>query len=269
MTPRAPALVVLATVVLAACDVPSTLQPEVLDDDAVAQLAEVTAEDAAIRLPSLGSLLRASREAVRAQGGNEEAVDHFRRAHRLALAAEAARDEGSLEEARALEARSYRHRLAGIVVALGVEAVDEAVRGAEAGLVRVQGHIEEREVSERVSRAVERIAAHVDAAHRALEGGEPVRALHHALEAAEGIRLLSPRYVARKWIERATGALQEARQAVGETATDEEASALRRARRLLNIAQDELAAGHPLRAVEAARRSTRLSWGVLEGRSSG
>jgi hypothetical protein len=269
MTPRAPALAVLAAVALAACDTPTTLQPDALDDEAVAQLAEVTSEDATIRLPSLGSLLAASREAIREQGGNEEAVGHFRRAHRLALAAEAARDEGNLEEARALAARSYRHRLSGIVAALGEEAVAEAVSGAEAALARVRNHIDGREVSERVARAVERIASHVEAAREALEGGEPVRALHHSLEAAEGIRHLSPRYVARKWIERATSMLRQARQAVGDTATDEEASTLRRAWRLLNVARDELAAGHPVRAVEAARRSARLSWGVLEGRSSG
>lgn len=269
MTPRAPALVAVAALLVAACDAPSALRPEALDDDAVAQLAEVTSEDATIRLPSLGSLMAAARETIREQGGNEEAVEHFRRAYRLALAAEAARDEGSLEEARSLEARSYRHRLAGIVVALGPEAVAESVKGAEAGLVRLQSRIEGREVSERVSKAVERIASHVDAAREALERGEPVRSLHHALEAAEGIRHLSPRYVARKWIERATTTLRAARQLVGDTATEEEASALRRAWRLLNIARDELAAGHPLRAVEAARRSGRLSWGVLEGRSGG
>lgn len=272
MTPRAPVLsvlVVLSVAALASCDAPSALRPEVLDDEAVAQLAEVTSEDASVRLPSLGSLLAASREAIREQGGNEEAVDHFRRAHRFALAAEAARDEGNVEEARALEARSYRHQLAGVVIALGEEAVGEAVRGAEAGLARVRSHIEGREVSERVAKAVERIGSHVEAAQGALEAGEPIRALHHALEAAEGIRRLSPRYVARKWIERATSMLRAARQAVGETGTDEEISTLRRAWRLLDIARDELAAGHPLRAVEAAGRSARLSWGVLEGRSSG
>jgi len=269
MKPRAPTLAVWSVVALAACDAPSSLRPEILDDAAVAQLAEVTSEDTAIHLPSLGSLLAAARQAIREQGGNEEAVDHFRRAYRLALAAELAWEEGRDEEARGLEARSYRHRLAGIVAALGEGVGAEAVAGSAAGLARVRDHIEGRDVSERVARAVERIAFHVDAAEGALQEGVPVAALHHALEAAEGIRHLSPRYVARKSIERATAMLREARQAVGDAPTDEEASSLRRAWRLLNVARDELSAGHPLRAVEAAQRSARLSWGVLQGRSSG
>jgi hypothetical protein len=269
MKHRALALAIWSVVALAACDSPSTVLLQPLDDDAVAQLAEVTSEDAAIHLPSMGALLAASRRAIREQDGNQEAVDHFRRAHRLALAAEVAWDEGRDEEARSLEAQSYRHRLAGIVAALGEGAVAEAVEGSAAGLARIRGHIEGRDVSERVAMAVERIAAQVLAAQGALEDGAPVAALHHALEAAEGIRHLSPRYVARKWIERATAMLREARQAVGDAATEEELSALRRAWRLLNVAREELASGHPIRAVEAAKRSARLSWGVLEGRSGG
>lgn len=269
MKSRAPTLALWSVVALTACDAPSSVQPDVMDDAAVAQLAEVTSEDAAIHLPSLGSLLVAARQAIREQDGNQEAVDHFRRAHRLALAAELAWDEGRDDEARSLEAQSHRHRLAGIVAALGEGAVTEAVAGSAAGLARVQEHIEGREVSERVARAVERIALNVDAAQEALEGGMPVAALHHALEAAEGIRRLSPRYVARKWIERATAMLREARQAVGDAPTDEETAALRRAWRLLDLAREELSVGHPLRAVEAAKRSARLSWGVLQGRSDG
>ena len=90
-----------------------------------------------------------------------------------------------------------------------------------------------------------------------------------AVRRADALRHLSPRYVARKWIHHATRSLRAALQAVGDSApTEEEAKALQGAERLLNAARDELTAGHPRRAVEAAKRSLRLSSGVIKGRDS-
>lgn len=268
MKRNTPLSFVLIATALAACDQStSPLTVEVLDEAAVAQFAEAVAESNEVRLPSLGALLRASREAIEAQGGNEEAVGHFRRAHRLANAAEDAQEAGNREEANGLARQSYRHQIAGIVAALGSDAVDAAVAGSAAGLARVEGHLEGREVPERITKAVARIATQVTAAEDKFAAGELGAALHHALTAAEGIRHLSPRYVAGKSIQRATQLLRSARQAVGDAPTEDEATAVRRAGRLLNVAKDEFEAGNMGKAVEAANRSARLSWGVVDGRS--
>ena len=58
-------------------------------------------------------------------------------------------------------------------------------------------------------------------------------ALGHALASAELIRSLSPRYQARKAIERAENLYKAATEAVAGDPTDEEAAALRKARRYL------------------------------------
>ena len=79
-------LAVMATA-LTACDTGTAPSIDVLDEAAVAQFAEAVSESNDVQLPSLGALLRASRVAIEAQGGNEEAVGHFRRARRLANAA--------------------------------------------------------------------------------------------------------------------------------------------------------------------------------------
>jgi len=200
-----PLCFILMAAALAACD--QSADPtavEILDDDAVAQFAETVAEASDVRLPSLGALLKASRAAITDQGGNPEAVAHFRRARRLANAAEAARETGDVEEAEKLARQSYRHQPGGIVAALGAGAAGEAVAGSAAGLARMQGHLEGREVRERITNAVARIAGKVAAAEEKLAAGEHEAALHHALAAAEGIRHLSPRYVANKSINRAT-----------------------------------------------------------------
>ena len=257
----------LCVLAVAACESTTAPTADVLDDAAVAQFAEAVSEASDIRLPSLGALLHESRAAIEAVGGNEEAVGHFRRARRLANAAEDAREAGNIEEARGLARQSYRHTLAGIVTALGDDAVAAAVVGSTAGLARVEGHLEGRDVPERVTKAVERIGTQVAAAEEKLAAGEPVASLYHALAAAEGIRHLSPRYVAGKWIQRATQVLRSARQAVGDAPTEDEVTALRRSLRLLNVAKDEFEAHSWLRAVDAARRSATLSWGVVQGRS--
>ena len=222
-----------------------------------------------MRLPSLGALLKKSRETIAAtDGGHEEAIRHFRAARRLALAAEDAAAAGDSETAAQLKRRSYGHKLQGIVVALGTEAVERAVAGSTAGLERLQGHLADREVPDRIAARVARIVDFVSAANEQLLAGSEVRSLHQALAAAEGIRLFSPRYVARKRIRRASSLLRDAVAAVGDAPTEEEATAIRRARRLLRVAEDELEAGHPHRAAEAAQRSSRLSWGVVQGRST-
>jgi hypothetical protein len=264
------ALGALVSVSLAACDQPTAPAVETVDDAVVAQLAEEVSESSDLHLPSLGALLRASRDAIHAtDGGNPEAVRHFRAARHLAVASEDSLAAGNEEAARRLARGSYRHTLQGIVTALGEPAVAEAVAASAAGLTRIEARLEGRDVPERITKRVARIGELVAGGQVHLAAGEPVAALHQALAAAEAIRHLSPRYLARRWIRTATELLRGAIAAVGDAPTEEEARALRRAHRLLAVARDELAAGRPLRAAEAARRSARLSGGVLHGRAGG
>ena len=264
-----PAVLVALAIAFAGCEPSTGPTLEAVDDAAVAQFAEQVSEAGDVRLPSLGALLRASREAIHATDeGNPPAVRHFRAARRLALAAEASLEAGNEEEAKRLSNRSHGHTLRGIIAALGPDVAAEAVAGSAAGLARMQAHLDGRDVAERVTAHVARIAQHVATAQEKLGDGDAVAALHHALAGAEALRHLSPRYVARKWIHHATRSLRAGIQAVGDAPTEEEAQALRRAQRLLNVAKDELDAGHPRRAVEAATRSLRLSSGVIRGRAT-
>jgi len=267
MKRNSPLCFVLMAAALAACDQTTAPTLEVLDEADVAKFAEAVAESNDVRLPSLGALLKASRAAIQAQEGNEVAVGHFRRARRLTNAAEDSLEAGNIEAAEGLARRSYRQKLAGIVAALDDDAVGAAVTGSVAGLTRIQDRLEGRDVPQRIMDAVTRIATRVAWAEEKLVAGEHAAALHQALAAADGIRHLSPRYVATKSIQRASQLLRAARQAVGEEATDEEATAIRRAARLRNLAKDEFEAGHMGKAVNIAARSASLSWGVVEGRS--
>jgi hypothetical protein len=264
---RRTALLPLLTLLLVACDEAVGPVPEALSEAAVEQLAQAIAESEELRLPSLGALLRASRAAIEAQGGNDEAVGHFRRARRLRNAAETAHEAGHSEEARRLARRARGETLSGIVAALGSEAVRASVAGSRAGLTRVEERLAGRDVPEGVARRVERIGGAIDRAEEALDGGAEVRALHFSLVAADGVRGLSPRWAARRWIARATETLAAARAAVGDAPTEDETTALQRAARLLGAARDDLDQGRPVGALERARRSTHLSWGVVQGRS--
>jgi len=262
-------LAMLAVAAVTACEPPTAPVVETLDEAALAQLAEVVSESSDVRLPLLGPLLRASREAIRAtDGGHEEAIRHFRAARHFAVAAEDSVEAGNEEAARRLSRRSYGHTLHGVVSALGPQAVADAVAGSAAGYARVRDHLEGRDVPERIAKRVARIGELVATSQAELAAGTTVRALNHALAAAEAIRHLSPRYIARKRIQLATRLLRAAVQAVGDSPTEEEATALRRAHRLLNVARDDFAAGRPVRAVEAATRSARLSGAVVQGRAT-
>ena len=265
---RGPILVALA-IAFAGCEQSTGPTLDAVDDASLAQFAEQVSEASDVRLPSLGALLRASREAIHATDeGNTTAVRYFHAARRFAMAAEDSLEAGNEDAARRLSNRSYGHTLQGIMAALGPDVAAEAVAGSAAGLARIQGHLDGRDVSERIAAQVARIAERVATAEAKLDAGEAVAALHHALAAAEALRHLSPRYVAGKWIHHAVQSLRAGIQAVGNAPTEEEAQALRRARRLLNVAKDELEAGHPRRAVEAATRSVQLSAGVIRGRST-
>ena len=266
---RGPILVALA-IAFVGCEQSTGPALDAIDDASLAQFAEHVSEASDVRLPSLGALLRASRYAIQAMDeGNTAAVRHFHAARGFAMAAEDSLEAGNKDAAKRLSNRSYGHTLQGILAALGPEVAATAVAGSAAGLARIQVHIEGREVSERIAARVARIAERVAKAEAKLAAGEAVVALHHALDAAEALRHLSPRYVAGKWIQHATRSLRAGIQAVGDGPTEEEAQALRRARRLLNVAKNELEAGHPRRSVEAAARSVRLSAGVIRSRSTG
>lgn len=265
---RGPFLVAL-TIAFAGCEGSTAPTQDAVDEALLAQFAEQVSESSDIRLPSLGALLRASREALHATDvANTAAIRHFRAARRLAMAAEDSVEAGNEDAAKRLSRRSHRHSLEGILTALGNGVAAEAVAGSAAGLARIQARLDGRDISERLAAHVARIARAVATAEAKAAAGEHVAALHHALASAEALRHLSPRYVARKWIHHATRSLRAGIQAVGDAPTDEEAHALQRARRLLNVAKEELKAGHPRRAVEAATRSVRLSGGVVRGRST-
>ena len=265
---RGPILVALAITFLG-CEQSTGPTLDAVDDASLAQFAEHVSEASDVRLPSLGALLRTSRETIQAMDeGNTAAVRHFHAARRFAMAAEDSLEAGNEDAAKRLSNRSYGHALQGILATLGPDAVTEAVAGSAAGLARIQGRIEGRDVAERIAARVERIAERVEKAEAKPAAGEAVAALHHALGAAKAVRHLSPQYVARKSIKHATRSLRAGIQAVGDGPTEEEAQALRRARRLLNVAKKKLDAGHPRRSVEAAARSIRLSAGVIRGRST-
>jgi hypothetical protein len=273
MTYRSPIMLVVL-VALGACQQPTAPvvnDVELLSAAVIASFAEVISESSDVKLPSLGGLLRASREANRASDRDSDqakrSIRHFRAAHRLASAAEDSTEAGNEEAAKKLRRRSYGHRLRGIVAALGTEAVVGAVAGSEAGLTRLQDRFNGREISERATKKLARIVELVDKTQALLASDKPVQALNHALSAANGIRDFSPRYVARKKIGRARNIILQAIAAVGDAPTKEEAKSIRRARKLLGTAQEEFKARRYNPARSAAHRSARLSWGVVNGRA--
>jgi len=102
-------------VAFAACS-DSPVSPDLftVDDAIVAQFAEEASEASDVRLPSLGALVRASRAAIEARGGNAEAVRFFRQARRLLGAAKEAHTAGSFS--RAIEAATRAATLAATVL---------------------------------------------------------------------------------------------------------------------------------------------------------
>jgi hypothetical protein len=240
---------------------------DAIDDEIVAQFAEEVAEADEIRLPRLGALLRASREAIKASdGGHEEAIRFFRQARRLAVASEDSADAGAEEAAERLARASYRRTLMGIVATLGDAAAADALAGSAAGLARINDRLADRDVPARITAYLGRIGETITSGEAKLNEGESVAALHHALAAAEAIRHLSPSYLARKWIGDATQLFRTARAEVGDTPTEEEAKALRQAARLLRGAHEAYGAEEFGRAVNRATRAAALAGGVLQGR---
>ncbi|MDA0313155.1 MAG: hypothetical protein O2992_13685 [Gemmatimonadetes bacterium] len=254
-------------VAFAACS-ESPIGPDLLavDDAIVAQFAEEASEASDVRLPSLRALVHASRAAIEASGGNEEAVRFFRHARKLAVAAADSAEIGAEEAARQLGRRSYAVTLRGVVAALGDAAAADALAGSAAGLARIQTRIADREVPARIAAYLERIEARIAEGQNKLSAGEPAVALHHALSAAEAIRGLSPAYLARKWIAEATQLVRSAVASVGDAPTEEEAKALRQARWLLGAAKEAHTAGSFGRAIGAATRAATLAATVLQGR---
>jgi hypothetical protein len=214
------------------------------DEAAFARLAEAALEvnDAeGTPLPSLHNLLRRTFEAIRAHDGNGGAV-------RL------------LKAGQTLQA---------IVAVLGPEVAVESLTGVRAALDRLQAHVGDRPVPDRVQKTINRAEALWTRGTSAMAGGNPVGALGAALASAELIRSLSPRYQARRAIERATRALGAAVRAVGDGPTTEERTALQKARRFRNAAIDAFEGRKYRKAWTYARNSLELSLAVLKGRTSG
>ncbi len=132
---RRPILVALV-IAFVGCEQSTGPALDAVDDASLAQLAEHVSEANDVRLPSLGALLRASREAIQAMDeGNTAAVRHFHAARGFAMAAEDSLEAGNDDAAKRLSNRSYGHALQGILAALGP---DVAARGS-GGLGRRTG----------------------------------------------------------------------------------------------------------------------------------
>lgn len=240
-----PVLLVIVALALQACGDSSPVGGEGPPQEAELEMAVEAALDVndqqGTPLPSLHNLLRRTYEAIRAQGGHEEGV-------------------------RLLKAG---RTLAGIIAVLGPEVVDEALAGVDHALDRVQERFAGKVLPARMQTILAMAEARADAAHAARENDRLAAALGAALASADLIRSLSPRYQARKTIDRATRALNAARQAVGTEPTDDEVTSLKKASRLRKAAVEAFKGKEYRKAWNYAQRSLSFSLEVLKGRSSG
>jgi hypothetical protein len=225
-----------------ACGDSTSVAPETsLDEQAFEVIAEAALEmnDAqGVPLPSLNNLLRRTYHAIRTQDGHEQGV-------RLLRAGKT---------------------LQGIIAVLGTSVAGEAMAGVNQAIARLEDRIEGKSVPDRVRRIMARAKELAARGQYALDEQHYAAALGAALAAADVIRSLSPRYQARKAIERANRAFNAARNAVAGSATPDEITALRQAHRALNAAREAFKAKEYRKAWNYAHRSMGLSLGVLNGR---
>jgi hypothetical protein len=267
-------LLLFAAVLLSGCESSSPSAPEATTDETLleelAVLALTENEAGGVPLPSLERLLRETLQAIQAdKEANAEGVELLKRArHQGKLAAEALRA-GDEEAARAHAARQRFLTLAAILQVLGEPVAAQAVMGVDQALAGIEARFEGREVTERVQKILDRANALAQQSHENLDSGDALPALHFALLAADHLRSLSPRYLAAKAITHATRVLRAAHEAVKADPTQEETTALNKARRYLGGAREAFEAGEYGPALRRALESGKISLEVLLGRSGG
>jgi hypothetical protein len=231
----------VATLALAACSdsSPTANEPQ-LDEVAFELVAEAALElndQQGTPLPSLNNLLRRTYQAIREQGGHPKGV-------RLLKAGQT---------------------LNAIVAVLGPDVAAEALTGVDEALSRLDDRFAGKTLPNRIQRTLNQARTLAERGHGALAADRYSGALGAALASADLIRSLSPRFQARKAIDRATRAFEAARQAVGDSPTDDEKAALQKALRLRNGAIDAFKAKQYRNAWTYAQKSVALSLEVLKG----
>jgi hypothetical protein len=154
--------------------------------------------------------------------------------------------------------------LEAIVAVLGPEAARYSLAGVHHALVGLADRLPEN-VPDRMKRTIREAHGLFRRGKEAWENGRPVAALGAALASADLIRSLSPRFQARKAIERATRALKAVREAAaGKELKPEWESALKKAYRFRNGAIDAFKAKQYRKAWTYAQNSLRHSRWVLQ-----
>lgn len=259
---------------ISACDTPSPTGLEAtLDEAAVAELA-VSALEMGERegapLPSQSSLLRLTLQTIRAHPeAHVPGIDFLKRARVQARKAQEAREAGDTEEAREHAARSQALTLEAILAVLGPDVAIQAAAGVRQALQRMDQRLSGKALPDRQQAALDRARKFSVRSQMTLANGQHRASLGFALAAADLIRGLSPRYQARKAIERSTRVYMAAVDAVKADTTPEEADTLKKARRLLAAAKTALDAREFGKAFRKAVASAELSLGVLRARAGG
>ena len=245
MIERKVVFTLLLALALGACSDASPTGPEVRPDEAAFELVAENAlevnDQQGTPLPSLHNLLRRTYKAIRENDGHGEGV-------RLLRAGKT---------------------LKGIIVVLGPEVADEALAGVDQALGKLAERFAGKTLPDRMAKIYSRAQELAGRGHEAMAAGNPVGALGAALASADMIRSLSPRFQARKAIDRATKALKAAREAVGDAPTDDEKTALRKALRFRDGAVEAFKAKAYGKAWNRALASMGFSHEVLKGRSGG
>ncbi len=235
----------IAALALAACsDSAPTANVGQLDEASFELVAEAALEandQLGTPLPSLHNLLRRTYKAIREQDGHGKGV-------------------------RLLNAG---HTLSGIIAVLGPGVANEALTGVGQALERLDERFAGQTLPNRMLRILAKAQAQAERGKGALEAERHAAALGAALASADLIRSLSPRFQARKAIDRATRAYKAAREVVGDAPTDDEKTALKKARRFRNGAIEAFKGSHYRKAWTLAQKSLALSQEVLKGRSGG
>jgi hypothetical protein len=236
----------VAVLALGACSDSSPAAGEPPLDEAALQLVAETAlevnHNTGTPLPSLHNLLRRTYQAIR----NQE--EGYVRARSLLRAGQP---------------------LKAIVLMLGPEVAEEGLKGVDSALNRLDERLAGKTLPERMQKALARARTLAERGWGAWNAGNPTGALGAALASADLIRSLSPRYQARRAIERATQALRAARAAVAGDPTEAELTALKKARRYRNGAIKAFELKRWRKAWEYALKSASFSQEVLKGRSGG
>ncbi len=236
-----PTLFVLA---LVGCGDSSPTSGDEMADEAAFELVAEASLDATNRqgppLPSLDNLLRRTFQAIRSDPAAHTEGIRLVRAGRL------------------LEA---------IVAVLGPEVARYSLAGVHHALVGLSDRLPEN-IPDRMKKTLREAHGLFRRGKNAWDNERPVAALGAALASADLIRTLSPRFQARRAIDRANRALKAAREAVeGTELTSEEEAALKKAHRFRNGAIEAFKEKKYRKAWNYARESIDFSRWVLQQRS--